>query len=281
MKKIITFSLWGKSPIYNYGLLENVIIAKDKYPDWMIKIYYSKKEDCIEKIIDKIAQFDNVILIKMNPPKRTLLHMYWRFIPAFEDDYDVLLVRDADSRIGTERELLFLDQWLKTDKQFHIIRDYYTHGRSKILGGMWSCRDNILHPLKNDFNKFFINNIKLADNIDEINENELFMINKNELQKFKNNSYSGYDMFFLERIIYPFIINDSVIHISKGIIDKEGYRFKNELKDNCKIIISELFKNERDHKEPDFVGAIVSYAPLASKLLNDKCIRLKKRRIHD
>lgn len=61
-KKIICFSLWGFKQIYEYGLLENAILAQNIFPDWTVRVYYS---ECSDKIFKQLTKFDNVELIKM------------------------------------------------------------------------------------------------------------------------------------------------------------------------------------------------------------------------
>ena len=63
--------------------------------------------------------------------------MFWRFYPI-ESDIDIMLSRDVDSRI-TEREMNLVNQWIESDKTFHIIRDHMGH-KIEILGGTWGCK---------------------------------------------------------------------------------------------------------------------------------------------
>ena len=45
--------------------------------------------------------------------------MFWRFEAAYDSDADVVIFRDADSRLNM-REKAAVDQWLVSDKNFHI-----------------------------------------------------------------------------------------------------------------------------------------------------------------
>lgn len=61
----------------------------------------------------------------------------WRFYAA--DDSDVMICRDTDSRLSN-REAKAVEKWLRSDKQFHIMRDHPMHD-ALIPAGMWGCRD--------------------------------------------------------------------------------------------------------------------------------------------
>jgi hypothetical protein len=75
--------------------------------------------------------------------------MFWRFIPAFMEKDIIMIVRDTDSRLNM-REKLAVDEWLNTESDFHIMRDHIWHG-TRILGGMWGVRNNLLLGLEKEF----------------------------------------------------------------------------------------------------------------------------------
>ena len=70
--------------------------------------------------------------------------MFWRFLAA-DHLSDIVLSRDTDSRLN-KREKAAVDEWLNSDKDFHIMRDHPYHA-TEILGGMWGCRNGILHGI--------------------------------------------------------------------------------------------------------------------------------------
>ena len=76
----------------------------------------------------------------------------WRFDPLFEEDVEIVIVRDVDSQISM-REKVAVDEWLKSGKKFHIMRDHKYHGRKylpgRILSGMFGVRDGYLKSTKN------------------------------------------------------------------------------------------------------------------------------------
>jgi hypothetical protein len=177
MKKIISFSLWGTNPIYNIGAIRNAELAKDIYPEWICRYYVGKSVP--SEIIEKLNSFDNTEIIFMDTDG-DWTGMFWRFYPASEDDVDVVIVRDCDSRINP-REKEAVDEWLQSDKGFHIMRDHPWHNTS-ILGGMWGSKKGTIPDMK----------IK----IDEYVKGNFWQVDQN----------------FLRDIIYPLIVNNNISH---------------------------------------------------------------------
>ena len=160
MKKIIAYSLWGEGRIYNYGALENALVAEEFYPDWICRFYCAN--NCDPVIIKELEKRNNVEVVKVDCNENKAINMFWRFIPAFEDDVDVMISRDTDS-ILSMREKRAVDEWLNTpEKDFHIMRDHPAHTQL-IMAGMFAvctekCKDAFL-PILDIIN--FLNNIIL------------------------------------------------------------------------------------------------------------------------
>ena len=139
MKKVICFSLWGDNPRYTIGAVRNAELAQLVYPDWICRYYVS---NCIpSKILEKLNSFDNTEIVEMGI-MGDWTGMFWRFSAAADKSVDVMLSRDTDSRL-TSREAHAVDEWLKSNKGFHIMRDHPYHS-TEILGGMWGVKCNVL-----------------------------------------------------------------------------------------------------------------------------------------
>lgn len=177
MKKIISFSLWGENPVYNVGAIRNAELAKEIYPEWICRFYYGKTT--LSETLEKLKSFDNVELVDMEVDG-DWTGMFWRFYPASDEDVDVVIVRDCDSRLNM-REKYAVDEWLSSDKGFHIMRDHPAHG-TEILGGMWGSK------------KGTIKNMKLL--IDEYIKGNFWQVDQN----------------FLREKIYPIVRLDSIVH---------------------------------------------------------------------
>jgi protein O-GlcNAc transferase len=143
--KIISFSLWGNDPKYTVGAIRNAELSKEIYPGWICRFYLG--EDVSEDIENELLK-NNAETFKMDGCSWN--GMFWRFFAA--DSNDVVISRDTDSRIN-EREKFAVEEWLDSDKDFHIMRDHAWHG-TEILGGMWGCRNGILKGIKDMIHQY-------------------------------------------------------------------------------------------------------------------------------
>lgn len=177
MKKIISFSLWGNNPKYTIGAIRNAELTNTIFNGWISRFYCGLSVPM--NIIDKLRCIDNCEVIIMDV-SGNLDGAFWRFNAISDNDVDVIISRDCDSRLGS-REKDAVDEWLNSDKLFHIMRDHPCHG-IEILAGMWGVKSPLLK-----------------------NMNDL-VVNYN-----KNNFYQD-DQIFLKNIIYPLVKDQSIIH---------------------------------------------------------------------
>jgi len=146
--KYLSFSLWGDKPIYNIGSIRNAELCKTIYPDWQMVLYYddSVPSETIKKLTDL-----NVKLINMSSSK--LYGVFWRFLAADLLDTEYAVFRDCDSRISL-REKSAVDEWMKSGKTLHLMRDHPYHrvpygGKGLgILGGMWGIKGGKINITK-------------------------------------------------------------------------------------------------------------------------------------
>lgn len=189
--KIIAFSLWGNCKNYNYGALENAILAKDIYPDWICYFYLGK--DVIPSVIKYLETLSNVKIINKSDEENKLSNMLWRFEPAFISD-DIIISRDCDSRLNI-REKLAVDEWLNSDKDFHIMRDHNMCHGDRVLGGMWGARNGVLRQYKTIYDKHCLN---------------------------KNNTYY-YDMDLFNKNLYWKLLDNNKLYIHASYFKYEYY----------------------------------------------------------
>lgn len=142
MKKIISFSLWGDNPKYTVGAIKNAELAKSIYPDWVCRYYVGKSVPT--DIINELKTNDNVEIIEMEE-NGEWNSMFWRFYPIADDDTEIMISRDCDSRLSI-REKLCVDEFINSDKMFHTMIDHPYHGG--IMGGMWGAKKGILKQMK-------------------------------------------------------------------------------------------------------------------------------------
>jgi len=178
VKKIISFSLWGDNPIYTIGAIRNAELAADIYPGWLCRYYVGK--DVSIDTIKSLISFDNTELYIMNDDGGVALGTFWRFFAASDIDVDIMISRDTDSRLNM-REKAAVDEWLASDKDFHIMRDHPYHN-VPILAGMWGVRNFILSDM-------------LCD-----------------IQEYNNVDFWQIDQNFLRDIIYPKVKDRAMVH---------------------------------------------------------------------
>lgn len=137
MKKIISFSLYGSLPKYNFGMIANVKIAKKIFPDWICRVYY---DDSVPiSTIGELSNHDNVELVNMESFDKSLFPMIWRFLPVDDEDVSITISRDADARLSN-REKFCVDIFEQSNMLLHSIRDNPSH--PDIMGGMWGMKKN-------------------------------------------------------------------------------------------------------------------------------------------
>ena len=138
--KIISFSLWGNNPMYTYGALRNIDLAKEIYVDWKCRFYFDSSVS--KEIIEKIEKNGGETIFVENI-KGSFHGMFWRFLAADDKGVDVFISRDCDSRLNY-REKVAVDEWLKSDKILHTMHDHPWHAPVPILGGMWGLKNGVL-----------------------------------------------------------------------------------------------------------------------------------------
>ena len=212
MKKIISFSLWGENPKYTIGAIKNAELAKLIYPDWTCRFYCGKSVP--NNIIDELKKFNNVEVIEMGE-NGDWTGMFWRFFAC--EDSDVMLSRDTDSRLSL-REKMAVDEWLNSDKDFHIMRDHPAHS-APIMGGMWGARGNILKDIK-----------KM---IDEYQKGDFWQVDQN----------------FLRQKIYPLVKDKSFVH--DEFFEKKPFPTKRQNRE----FVGDVF-DENNNRHPEYWKSI-------------------------
>ena len=138
--------------MYMIGALRNAELAQKLYPDWTCRYYIFSECHFFEK---ELLKYPNVETILVNK-KGSHYSMMYRFLPLGENDVDYFISRDTDSRLSI-REKVAVDEWIKSGKSFHIMKDHPLHYTPEfpILGGMWGAKGRIIPDIKDKINNFF------------------------------------------------------------------------------------------------------------------------------
>lgn len=151
MRKVISFSLWGEDPKYLVGAIRNAELALEIYPGWTCRYYIGS---CVpEGVTNALLKFSNVEVVNKDKVG-DWTGFFWRYLPAAEHDVEIMISRDTDSRLSL-REKAAVDEWMESDKGFHIMRDHPCHD-FPVLGGMWGVKQGVLPNMNQivaNFNK--------------------------------------------------------------------------------------------------------------------------------
>jgi hypothetical protein len=214
MKKIISFSLWGDNPKYTIGSIRNAELSKEIYPDWVCRFYIGRSTP--NNIVDKLKSFDNTEVIIMDVDG-DWTGMFWRFYAASDEDVDVVIVRDCDSRVNL-REKEAVNEWLESDKGFHIMRDHPYH-TTEILGGMWGSKKGVITDIKKEINEYI--------------KGDFWQVDQN----------------FLREKIYPLVKNNSLVHDEYQLYNVDKKPFPSIRKN--KEFVGDVF-DENDVRHPEY-----------------------------
>jgi hypothetical protein len=269
MKKVITFSLWGDNATYTIGAIKNAELAKIFYP--LFECWFYIHEETVPKnIIDKLSSFKNTKVILKNGNLLECKPMMWRFEAIDDPNVELMISRDTDTRIYL-REKLAVDEWINSDKIFHIMRDH-PHHNFKILGGMFGTRKIKEIESWTDL----INNFKTNINI-----------------------IKGYDQDFLADYIYPKIKDNSIIHASFNNYENHSKNFPIEYNDEYNFIGEYVYydntrsyehytilKEELNKKHRNKIHLITSFYLLdkdddKSKKRNDELLECLYHNLHN
>jgi len=197
MSKLVSFSVWGDRKSYLDGSIENIHLCKEIYPGWDVRFYCD--EEVSRSFMKEAESLGAQIVVKktISSPWEGL---FWRFLPAGEQNVDIFISRDIDSRVNV-REQAAVNEWLRSDKPLHCMRDHVEHN-VPILGGMWGCKKGIL--------------IDMPQFIDE----------------WQKKDYKGCDQDFLREVVWDKLKKHALVHdkfyqgltIINGEM-KEGYIF--------------------------------------------------------
>lgn len=217
-KKIIAFSLWGDNPKYTVGAIRNAELAPTVYPGWTARFYCgtSVSRDIIDQLRLLAAE-----VVEMNV-SGDWTGMFWRFQAISDPEVEIMISRDTDSRL-TLREAAAVESWLRSDKNFHIMRDHPWHG-TEILGGMWGARK----PILKDMNVL--------------------------IDSYYKQSFWQVDQKFLREIIWPRVAGNCTVHdpFFQKIdfpVDRRGYEFVGQIWDENEVTVDEHVQVLKRHIE--------------------------------
>jgi hypothetical protein len=143
-RQVISFSLFGDDPKYCEGALCNAEAAPFLYPGWSCRFHL---DSSVPVSVSEQLQRRGAQVMRIDPAWPAATHgTLWRFLVADDPGVSRWIVRDADSLVN-RREAAAVQEWLHSDRHFHLMRDHFDHSEL-ILAGMWGGVRGALPPLQ-------------------------------------------------------------------------------------------------------------------------------------
>jgi len=277
-KKIISYSLWGNTPMYTIGAIRNAELAETIYPGWICRFYVG--DDVEEDIVNKLKSFDNTEVIIMEDTIPDWQKTIWRFNAITNEGVDFVILRDTDSRLTT-REYNAVIEWINSGKYFHIMRDHPYHTEA-ILAGMWGCKpkelmDRINEEIYSKFDEEASNFSKVVG--DWLISQDVNIKNK-EWNHLKPEQLvtKGIDQILLRSLIYPIVCSEA--HIQDSFPQYNIWSGRFDYQYNTRIVkeVNTGFPSRRGTNNDNFVGQVFDENDIPVKeysellMQRDKCI---------
>lgn len=144
-RNLIAFSLFGNGSAYCDGAVRNAIAARELYPEWRCRFYVD--ESVPPRVLDRLLR-EGAKVVRVGGLPAGRFGTFWRFLVADHQAADRYLVRDCDACVGP-RERKAVDEWISSNRHFHVMRDAPTH-TEVMLAGMWGGVRGALPPLQQE-----------------------------------------------------------------------------------------------------------------------------------
>ena len=200
---VLSYAVFGKNSWEKYGkhvkYMADIAAKSSFYRGWTVRLYHDSYPVEVQNNLTKLyknLEFCDIkgLVLSFAPDLKVsdINGMTWRFIPMADPTVYIMCSRDLDVDIY-KREEDAVQDWIRTNKTLHSMRDHPDHG-AVILGGMWCYRT--------------INNIAKATRI-------LELILKNAAKRSSTSEASkGNDQPMLHIYLWPELKNDVIQHDS-------------------------------------------------------------------
>ena len=200
---VLSYAVFGKNSWEKYGkhvkYMADIAAKSSFYREWTVRLYHDsypvEVQNNLMKLYENLEFCDIKRLVLPFAPNLKVSDvngMTWRFIPMADPTVYIMCSRDLDVDIY-KREEDAVQDWIRTNKTLHSMRDHPDHG-ALVLGGMWCYRT--------------ANSItKGARVLDLILKNAAKRSSTSEARK-------GDDQFMLSRYLWPELSNDVIQHDS-------------------------------------------------------------------
>lgn len=130
----VSFSLYGADPKYCVGAVKNAAKVPEAYPGF--KAVFAL-EDTVPRLVIRELRARGALCFA-GSTRWMKNQKVWRLLAFDLKDAEVVLFRDADSRIS-KREIAAVNEWSASGVGAHVMRDFPKH-TDPLMGGMWGLR---------------------------------------------------------------------------------------------------------------------------------------------
>ena len=216
--KVFSFCLFGDAEKYCKGLLKNIESIHTNFPEWYIWVYMGHGVPI--HIIETLQKDSFVKIIETH--ESGWVNMNYRFFPVDDATVEIAIVRDADSRVY-DRDIACIQDFVESDKLFHIIRDHPNHASHKIMAGMWGIKQGLL-------------SLKIQD-----------MYNSWKIVHSSTEFWN--DMEFLDVCIYPKISYSLIVHDELHAIEPDSVKRRFRVPIQDKHFIGQVYEYDERGQE--------------------------------
>jgi hypothetical protein len=150
MVNAFSFCLYGPpKALYYQGLIENIEIIRQYFPDWITYVYLGS--DVPRTFEDTLHKYKSIRIRKTGVSDFS--NRLFRFFAIDEDDVEVMMVRDSDSRIHERDRWAIRDFLNSPEYSVHAIRDHPLHFLP-MLAGLWGIRKTVGVVMRKEYEDY-------------------------------------------------------------------------------------------------------------------------------
>ena len=141
-KDVISFSLFGDQARYCEMAVLNCEAAALHLPGFVCRFHVDATvpDTVLRRLRERGAE-----VVAVSGAAAAFPGTFWRFLPLDDVDLDRVLVRDVDSIVDA-REAWCVEEWTRSGKPFHVIRDDCCH-TELILAGLFAARSGVVRDV--------------------------------------------------------------------------------------------------------------------------------------
>jgi len=133
---VFSFCLYGRyNSRYYPGMIENIRLIRRHFPGWLVFVYVGS--DVTPEMVATLRSAPGVVVRFTG--KTGIENMIERFYAIDEPGVELMVVRDADSRVHWRDRWAIRDFVDSPGFVLHTIRDHPEHSAS-LMGGLWAIR---------------------------------------------------------------------------------------------------------------------------------------------